>query len=397
MTGVVLVGFGDSLAAPESVFGLHDAGFGVEFFLREGARKAPYHHLPIARMHEIPAPEDDVKDTLRAFRSLLETGHYEAALCLDDTSLALLKRLEIMEPKISVPFANAGGAQLALTLDKRLQIKAAQNAGIEVPPTVFVETSRDMDLIDFFPAILKPACAVNQAERTFVKGPAHFLHTRDEARKVKHDLDFNHPYLAQPLIKGVGEGVFGFASANGIGGFFGHRRVRMMNPHGSGASACRTNPPSQEIKEKVETMMSNAGWQGPFMIELLKGEDGKLWFMELNGRLWGSTALARRCGFDFPVWAVRQALDPSFSPNAPAVIPKMEVRHLGRDILHLFFVLRGPKSEFHKEIWPGRFSALTDVLAPVRPSLYYNYHHDYPLFFLRDALETIRQVVSRPN
>ncbi len=41
--------------------------------------------------------------------------------------------------------------------------------------------------------------------------------------------------------------------------------------------------------------------------------------MELNGRTWGSMALARRRGLDYPAWAVQAALDPEFEPPYPGL------------------------------------------------------------------------------
>ena len=47
-----------------------------------------------------------------------------------------------------------------------------------------------------------------------------------------------------------------------------------------------------------------------FMIELLRDRTGKVWFVELNGRPWGSMALSRRQGFEYPAWHVKLAIDP---------------------------------------------------------------------------------------
>ena len=41
---------------------------------------------------------------------------------------------------------------------------------------------------------------------------------------------------------------------------------------------------------------------------LLRDGEGTAWFMELNGRAWGSMALARRLGHEYPRWAVQAAL-----------------------------------------------------------------------------------------
>ena len=61
--------------------------------------------------------------------------------------------------------------------------------------------------------------------------------------------------------------------------------------------------------------------------------------MELNGRAWGSMALARHRGYSYPSWAVRAALDPRFRPAEPAAPPELTARHLGREIVHLGTVL----------------------------------------------------------
>ena len=46
------------------------------------------------------------------------------------------------------------------------------------------------------------------------------------------------PLLAQPLLRGVGEGLFGLAGPEGLMALSAHRRIRMVNPQGSGSSAC---------------------------------------------------------------------------------------------------------------------------------------------------------------
>ncbi len=56
--------------------------------------------------------------------------------------------------------------------------------------------------------------------------------------------------------------------------------------------------------------------------------------MELNGRAWGSMALARRRGFEYPAWNVHAALDPDFVPVEPADPPEILARHLGMELAH---------------------------------------------------------------
>ena len=65
--------------------------------------------------------------------------------------------------------------------------------------------------------------------------------------------------------------------------------------------------------------------------------------MELNGNAWGLMALIRHAGFNYPALMVEIKFG---RIDFPAVIPeykKREARHIGRDILHLLFILKGPK------------------------------------------------------
>src|SRR5690606_20720695 len=102
--------------------------------------------------------------------------------------------------------------------------------------------------------------------------------------------------------------------------------------------------------------------------------EGRQWFMELNGRMWGSLALARRQGLEYPAWAVEAALDGGKIPAAGAEAADPGVmRELGRDLLHLAFVLRGPKSDFHRAGWPSIWQSAGGVLRPAPGRQFYNH------------------------
>src|SRR4029077_8740219 len=108
-------------------------------------------------------------------------------------------------------------------------------------------------------------------------------------------------------------------------------------------SACASAPVPQELVDPIERMLGEAGWRGGFLGELLRAGE-EWWFMELNGRPWGSLALARRRGYEYPAWAATRALDAQAPlPPEPAYTDdEVLCRHLGRELVHLLFVLRGP-------------------------------------------------------
>jgi len=202
------------------------------------------------------------------------------------------------------------------------------------------------------------------------------------------------PLLIQPILKGIGEGIFGLSRQEGIVCWSGHRRVRMMNPAGSGASACESHAPSPEICDISERFLKRIQWRGMFMIEMLRTRDGRLWFMELNGRSWGSVALARRMGFEYPAWNARVAIDPDFCPETPAKRDPVICRHLGRELLHVAFVWRGSRSR-QSEDWPGRFQTLRQVLHLRRGEFWYNSNKADPDVFWADSIQTVISYVLK--
>jgi hypothetical protein len=392
----VLIGFADALAAPEAVFSLLGAGHRVRVFARENTRPLVARRLPVGAPVLIPAPERDAAGAVAALRRAVAGDPAIAVvLALDDTALWLVDAAFGADGGGRPLLANASGPQAAFALDKVAQIAAAQAAGFDVPPTRILSAPGDADGIEDFPCIVRSARALQESGEGLRKGGACYLMSAaDRGRAGGGDVLF--PALAQPLIAGTGEGLFGFASAGGVTAWSAHERVRMMNPHGSGASACRARPADPDLCERAARLVASVGWRGPFMVELLRDAAGRAWFMEFNGRLWGSTALARRVGLEYPAWAVAQALAPGFVPDPPPAPPgEVAVRHLGREILHLAFVLRGPKSAFHKARWPSFIRSAAGALRPGRGRGFYNHDPAYPWYFLHDAAHTVAAFLGK--
>jgi hypothetical protein len=188
-------------------------------------------------------------------------------------------------------------------------------------------------------------------------------------------------------VSGRGAGLFGLADSGEVHHLSAHRRVRMMNPAGSGSSACASAPVDPGLVDPARRLLGDAGWQGMFMVELLRSADEKWWFMELNGRPWGSLALARRLGFEYPAWAVARLLDDSAVLPEEPVFEDLLCRNLGRELVHLLFVLRGPRSPVDR--WPGRVETLRSLLSRGKRTAWYNLQPGMRGVFLSDAWRTL--------
>jgi hypothetical protein len=382
----VLVGFADALAAPEVAASLLQAGYRVVSFARRG-RTVALRKLREVELVEVTAPEDDLMACEAEVAALAAT--HDLTMPLDDQAILVCDR----GLPADAPVAGPRGSQARLALDKRVQLCAAEAAGLSVPPWVELnsglETHAESKLPEQLelPAVLKPALAAEQRDGRLRRLAPRLVRDAAAAERLRSAWGPETAALLQRWVSGTGAGIFGIADENGIHRLSAHRRVRMMNPAGSGSSACASAPVPQELVGPIERMLGEAGWRGLFMVELLCA-GGEWWFMELNGRPWGSMALARRLGYEYPAWAAARAFDPYAPlPQAPPLSERLLCRHLGRELVHLLFVLRGPGS--HPEAWPTRRATVRALLSKGHGDAWYNLGPGMRQLFLDDTLRTV--------
>jgi hypothetical protein len=375
----VLVGFADALAAPEAAASLLAAGYRVTSFSRRGKAVA------LRRMHgvehvEVTPPEDDFAACAREVAAAASA--HDVIMPLDDPAVLLCDRGLPLDALVAGP----RGVQARFALDKREQLCAAGAAGLGVP--AWRELHPEVGLPDGWalPAMLKPALAAEEVDGRLRRLSPRLVATSTQFHELRRSWGLSTPAILQRWVPGAGGGVFGLAGGDEVHHLSAHRRVRMMNPAGSGSSACVSAPVPETLRSSIARLLGGMDWNGMFMVELLQSE-GRWWFMELNGRAWGSLALARRLGYEYPAWAVARLLDGAATlPEAPP-FAELLCRHLGRELVHLLFVLRGPGS--YPGAWPGRGETLHALLRNGRQTSWYNLSPGMRGVFLDDAWRTV--------
>jgi hypothetical protein len=383
MSRSVLIGFAEALAAIESAWCLADDGFDVHVFARRGSKPALARSDSVSVI-DITAPEEDAERSAADLEAAIRAISPAVVLPLDDHAVWLCDRISLdlsdhARRNNATPAVIAGpvGALASLALDKREQLHLAEVAGLDVPASRDAASDPPPEAS---PWMVKPALAVELRGRNLARPAGKVASTRADVRAAAAAI--GGPAIVQPLITGVGEGVFGFATKDGVAALSAHRRIRMMNPRGSGSSACRSIPVPDELVVPVCDFITKSGWRGLFMIELLRDDQGRPWFMELNGRTWGSMALALRRGFTYPTWAVRSAFEPEYVPAEPTDVPHVTARHLGREIVHLGAVMsRGGAP---------RLKTARDVLTVRRGERWYNWRSGQAAVFAADTWATVR-------
>jgi hypothetical protein len=390
---IALIAFAEALAAPESVWSLADAGFSVHVLARRG-RRAAVRHSKHAVIHEVTAPEDDCSATCGEIDQLLTTlPAPQSGTCvtlpLDDAAVWAFSR-HAAAPRWAV--AGPLGAAAAFALDKPLQIEAALSAGMNVPRTSIAHGPSDvLARAKELPLVLRSAKAVASSADRLHRGRIWICGTEGELDVALAEWAGSDPVLVQPYIRGTGEGVFGLATADGIRAWSAHRRLRMMNPQGSGASACQSQAVPEQVRGNVERFVREIEWRGLFMVEFLRDSDGRLWFVEFNGRAWGSMALARRQRLEYPAWAAQMALAQKCDTSCPRSVG-IRCRNVAREILHLLFVARGPKSAALAD-WPS-FWKTAYAMIHERDYLY-NWRRNDQMVFWADLYYSLLDVCER--
>jgi predicted ATP-grasp superfamily ATP-dependent carboligase len=396
----VLVGFAEAMAAPEVVWSLVDAGFHVIAFARKG-RPSALRHSRHVTCHEIRPPESDLQASLADLISLLDSlsnvvgGSTQILFPLDDKAVWLSSRVQL---KSGWLLAGPHGATAELALNKCIQTQMARDAGFNVPKTALARTAKEVfafSASESSPIILKAAECVPRWQGRLCNCRKWICANSGELERAVAEWGERVPLLVQPFITGTGEGVFGLAAPDGVRAWSAHRRLRMMNPQGSGSSACISQTVSHDIKSKSEALIRGAGWRGLFMIELLRDHSGQLWFVELNGRPWGSISLSRRQGLEYPAWHVGLTLDQQSKVGVSSVSDDGVVcRNVGREFMHLLFVLKGPKSRA-LDTWPSFLRTLADVVRVRRGETLYNWRREDANVFFADCYYTVKDNVFK--
>ena len=384
----VLIGFAECIPAPEVAWSLLDAGFDVAAFTRRGT-KPLLRRCRDVEIIPVDAPEDDVDAALSDFERAIVESRARVLLPLDDQSLWLSGKIDVRNGVVSAP----GRGHVRVALDKRLQIEQARDAGFPVAPTQLgtaaeIRANREVS----YPLFLRPANAIEQRGSALKRTGGAVCADDAEFDGVLEEFD-DTTLIAQPLLRGTSEGLFGIANGTGVHAWSAHRRIRMVDPQGSGSSACVSTAVPDDLVTPATRFIDRTAWKGMFMFEVLRDDRGVPWFVEFNGRAWGSMALARRMGFEYPAWAARTAIDGASGFDPPAIREGLVCRHLGLEIFHAVAVLRGPRSRALE--WPSRRQTLRDLLTVHRDQTWYNLEPGRRMIFVEDTARAVGQVLRR--
>jgi predicted ATP-grasp superfamily ATP-dependent carboligase len=235
---------------------------------------------------------------------------------------------------------------LALAIDKRATLAAAERLGLNVPPGTTVTDLTSMrealDAVEL-PIVVKPAVSWVNAGPTAWRAAPTLARTREDAiEKVTSLVEGGVGALLQPWLPGTREAV-SVLFANGVMWATFAQRADRMYPLLGGSSVLRESiTVPEDIGPMAEALIRELSLDGYSEIEFRRDAAGRPFLMEINSRLSASVEIAVRAGVDFPLllyeWAAEQRICPVRSYRCGC-----RMRYLKGDVSWLKDALRDPQ------------------------------------------------------
>ncbi len=222
-------------------------------------------------------------------------------------------------------------------LEKTETLAIAESVGIPVPHEYKIidrEALSTMRETIQFPVVVKPRHKDFESVTEIKSEIAHSF----EQLVTYFDRfpEFGSWFLIQDFIPGTGVAVEILMDQGLPIAVFQHRRMREYPVRGGVSVAAISEAPNPELVDYAVTLLRALDWQGVAMVEFRKDDvSGRIGLMEVNGRFWGSVALSRFCGVNFPyyLWQIAHGQTPEPAPSYPV---GTKFRWLGGDLRRLY-------------------------------------------------------------
>jgi predicted ATP-grasp superfamily ATP-dependent carboligase len=242
--------------------------------------------------------------------------HADALLTSDDFSLAWLgKNRALFEPacRLMVPQPEV----LEPLLDKSHQIELARECGFNLLPTWTLTSTDAIAVIPdaAFPVVVRPS--LNDSARPIFK--AMVMDSREDLSRIYTSTQWSRDPIVQPFRLGPNYVLHGVRSQSG-----GMPVLRLFKAYRKYRGFTTSMTPvhmAAGLEKSARRFVEAAGLTGPFHFDLLGSDsDDRLYFLEINCRLGGTTAKVMQLGFDEPGLLLE-----AFNLQGPEPLPAMRV------------------------------------------------------------------------
>lgn len=259
-----------------------------------------------SKYYKVTDPTQDSAAYARDILEIIAREKIEIVFPMTEPSIYCLNRMrsEIGEKTI---LACAQPEKMEAVSNKYKLFQLAENLGVQIPHTVFVENYSDYKekrkRVSSFPVVVKPSFSKFLVGGKIYSGSVMYACDAAELDRLYEQMDILAcPSLIQEMIVGEGVGLFTLFDEDNHLALFSHRRLMEKPPSGGVSVLSESVSIENAMVEAAQKLLSHVGWQGVAMVEFKRDiRDGRPKLMEINGRLWGSLQLAVSAGVDFPM------------------------------------------------------------------------------------------------
>jgi carbamoylphosphate synthase large subunit len=316
-----------------------------------------------------PATEPDA-----FFKSVLQSvRHHGVELIIpasDSALVAFERHREALEPETRL--AMSGSLGLRRVLDKHANLELARNLGVPCPkqfhlqsPAQIPEMIRQLG----FPVVLKTGDALEGEGFDF---RLLYAHNEEELRShiARHCRPSHYP-IFQQYVTGDLHSLSCFAVKGELVAVHGYQTLRRTSRglgEADGQSIFRRiEEPIPELAGYAKAMLRELEWDGVAQMAFFVSPDRKrAWYLETNGRFWGSCAGSINAGWDFPYWTYEYFLRGVRPRPGPLKVRSVTCWHMA-DFVALVRYLKGFEPVI-SNVRPGKLRAVLDFVAGLSPA-----------------------------
>lgn len=265
------------------------------------------------RRHDVPRPRGDGRVFLSAVVAAVERGGYDLVVGgADDWAAALARWHDEIPCRVGHP----PGDVVDRAIDKLALARVAEEHGLRAPATR-PATPAAVDEVGL-PVIVK--CRRHWAEglRNERRIEATLQDDREGVRGAVGAIrDAGLEPLLQEPVEGRLSALIGVVVDGRLRGRVAQRAIGTWPTPNGVSSRARTVTVDEGLAAKAESMLTALGWTGLVELQFLQHEDEPPVLIDLNGRYFGSMALAVAAGVDLPVAGALVAMgrDPGRVPD----------------------------------------------------------------------------------
>jgi predicted ATP-grasp superfamily ATP-dependent carboligase len=230
-----------------------------------------------------------------------------------------------------------------LVLDKDKNVTLAEELGIPYPQTIEVESSAEIAAAAEelgYPVVLKRRSQQQVIPTEVADFTVEVVHDAEELNSVANRLGkFGVVPQIQKFVVGEMHNICCFASKGKI--VAAQEFISVRRGKHEGITRVIVDVDSTRMKY-AEKLLGAIHWEGVAGVSfLVNKQQNQNWYLETNGRFWGSLQGSVSFGWDFPLWAYRYYLHDELPvPPAKSVIGKISCYHTA-DLVALITFLRG--------------------------------------------------------